>query len=55
MKPIDFLIIAILVLVAAGAVYAIWRSKKSGKKCIGCPESGKCGRKCSCCGGCEEK
>lgn len=36
----DFIIIAILVLIVGGAGAYIYRAKKSGKKCIGCPDSG---------------
>lgn len=46
----DIIIVAILVLILGGAAWAIWRSKKSGKKCIGCPDSGSCSGNCS--GGC---
>jgi len=49
MKPIDWLVVGILVVIAAAAVYAIYRSKKSGKKCIGCPDSGSCSGNCQCC------
>lgn len=42
----DILIIAILVVIIGAAVWYIYKSKKSGKKCIGCPDSG-----CSCSGG----
>jgi len=31
------------------AVYAIYKAKKNGKRCIGCPDSGNCGKDCSCC------
>ena len=52
MKPIDWILIGILLVIAAGAVYAIYRSKKSGKKCIGCPDSGHCN---GCCASCKSK
>lgn len=51
--------VVIIVIVAAAGLY-IYKAKKSGKKCIGCPDggsctSGSCGS-CSCgCGGTEEK
>ncbi len=48
MNPIDYVIIAVIALILAGCIYSIYRSKKAGKKCIGCPHSGKC----SGCGGC---
>ena len=43
---IVILILAVIVLLAAGYIY---KAKKSGKTCIGCPHSGTCGS-CSCCG-----
>ena len=49
MKLVDWLVLGILVVIAAAAVYAIYRSKKSGKKCIGCPDSGSCS---GCCANC---
>lgn len=42
-------IIAVVVLVAivgAAALY-IYKSKKKGKKCIGCPCGGKCNGRCN--------
>ena len=52
MKPVDWLILGILLIIAAAAVYAIYRAKKSGKKCIGCPDSGSCN---GCCASCKNK
>ena len=52
MKPVDWLIIGILLIIAAAAIFAIYRSKKSGKKCIGCPDSGNCS---GCCANCKSK
>ena len=51
MNFVDYLIIGILLLIVAGAAYAIYRSKKSGKKCIGCPDSCACSAG-NCAGGC---
>ena len=54
MGPVDYIIIAAIVLVLGGAVAYIIKAKKSGKRCIGCPDSDSCcGRNCSC-GCCEE-
>lgn len=36
----DFLVGLVIVAVLALAGYAVYRSKKSGRKCIGCPEGG---------------
>ena len=57
MNIVDYLIIGIILLIFAGSVYAIYRSKKSGKKCIGCPDSGVCAGNCTgnCSGCCSHK
>lgn len=59
---IDFIIIAIIVIIVGSASFYVYRAKKSGKKCIGCPDSGSCnshncsgsscGGNCSCCSDC---
>ena len=44
---------AILILVVGAAALYVYRAKKSGKKCIGCPDGGSCGGGCAGhCGGC---
>ena len=45
----NFIIIAILVGIVAGAVYFLYRSKKKGAACIGCPSGGACKGSCSGC------
>lgn len=59
---IDDIIAAVaIVLIVGGAIAYIVKSKKSGQKCIGCPDSktcssGGCSGKCSGCNGaCGEK
>ena len=47
---IDIIVIAVIVLVVSGATAYIIKAKKSGKKCIGCPDSASCGKQS--CGGC---
>ena len=42
----------ILVLIIGGAAVYVYRSKKRGVKCIGCPSGGKCG---GCCAGCSQE
>ncbi len=42
----DILLILLLSAIVTGAGYSIYRSKKAGKKCIGCPGSGCCDRCC---------
>ena len=45
MEFIDIIVIAIIVLIIGGASAYIIKAKKSGKKCIGCPNSCSCGEK----------
>ncbi len=40
----DIIIIAVVALVIFGAGYYIYREKKKGKKCIGCPYADSCGK-----------
>lgn len=48
----NFVIAAIIVVILALAVWYIYKAKKSGKKCIGCPDGGSCSGGCGCgCGG----
>lgn len=45
----DFVIAIILILIVGGAVTYIYKAKKSGAKCIGCPSAKECGKKkCDC-------
>lgn len=47
----NVILIAVLVLILGGAAFYVYKSKKNGQKCIGCPSGGKCGS-CQCgCGG----
>ena len=45
----DILILAIIVFILGGAALYIYRAKKSGAKCIGCPDAKTCGGNCSGC------
>lgn len=36
----NFIIIAILIILVGAAIFYIYREKKKGRKCIGCPYSG---------------
>lgn len=42
----DIIIIAILLVILGASVFYIWKSKKKGIKCIGCPYSGSCSGGC---------
>lgn len=52
----DLLIIVILVAIVGAAVWYVYKAKKNGKKCIGCPDGGcsSCSdsSQSSCCCGC---
>lgn len=43
----DFIIIAVLVVIVGAAVLYLRKAKKNGVKCVGCPDGGSCGGKCS--------
>lgn len=45
MTVADIVIIAVLALVVGGAGYYIYRSKKKGRACIGCPYADSCSKK----------
>ena len=51
MGPVDYVIIAVILAILGGAAWYIYKAKKSGKKCIGCPDSAACSGKCSGCAG----
>ena len=42
---VNIIVIAVIVLVVGGALAYIIKAKKSGKKCIGCPDSCSCSSK----------
>ena len=46
----NLILILVLVVILAMAAGYIYRAKKRGAKCIGCPEGSKCGDTCSGCG-----
>lgn len=50
MNGVDLLIGLILLVILGGAAFYVVKAKKSGRKCIGCPDSGSCGKQggCSC-------
>ncbi len=45
----DIIIIAVIVIIIAGAAGYIIKAKKNGAKCIGCPSSKTCGKTCCDC------
>ena len=44
MQLIDWIVLAVIALIVGAAMAYIIKAKKSGKKCIGCPDSGSCGK-----------
>ena len=49
---VNFLIIVILLAIVGGASGYIYKAKKSGAKCVGCPHAKTCGSQCGGCSGC---
>lgn len=46
---VNIILIAIILAAVGGAALYIYRAKKNGQACIGCPNSKQCGKhKCSC-------
>ena len=50
MGPVDYLVLAAVAAILLLAARYIYRAKKSGKGCIGCPDSGSCSGHCGSCG-----
>lgn len=48
MRPEDIVVLAILLLIVVLAGLYVYRAKKKGQRCIGCPSAKTCGGKCSC-------
>ena len=45
----NIILIAVLLLILGGAVWYVYRAKKSGQKCIGCPAGRTCNGNCGQC------
>lgn len=41
----DLIIIAIIICIVGGIVFYLYRAKKRGETCIGCPYASQCGNK----------
>jgi hypothetical protein len=49
MNMVDYIAIAIIVLIVGAALFYIIRAKKRGEKCVGCPYARGCrGNSCGC-------
>lgn len=44
---VDLIVIVVLLLIVGAAGLYIWKAKKKGVKCIGCPAAAQCSGKCS--------
>ena len=44
---VDILIILVLLAIVGGAGFYVYKAKKSGQKCIGCPHAKSCSGCCS--------
>ena len=65
MKPVDFIVILVIALIVGAASLYIYRAKKKGRGCIGCPDSAtcqkynesvnSCGGNCSFCSSCHSE
>ena len=56
MGIVDFVIMGIIGLILGGAGWYIWKAKKKGIQCVGCPDAETCASRgcsgdCGCCGG----
>ena len=49
---INLILILVLAVIIGGAALYIWKAKKSGVKCIGCPDNEQCSGVCGSCSGC---
>ncbi len=45
---IDYILIGVLLVIIGAAARYVYKAKKSGKKCIGCPEGCSCSAKQGC-------
>lgn len=48
----NIIIIAVIAVIVGLAALYVYKAKKSGKNCIGCPDGGKCSGSCGC--GCSD-
>ena len=59
MGLVDVVVIAVILAIVGAAALYVYKAKKSGRKCIGCPDAASCSAKgngCGCgCSGCAEK
>jgi len=44
----NLIIIAVLLMIVGGAGLYLYKAKKRGQACVGCPHSKTCGSQCNC-------
>ena len=49
---INVVLVVILLAIAGGIIAYLWRAKRRGDACIGCPHGKQCSGKCGSCNGC---
>lgn len=50
----NLIVLALIGLIVGGAAGYIWKEKKIGVKCIGCPDGATCSGNCSGCTSCHK-
>ncbi len=48
MNFVDIVIVVLIAAIVGFSGWYVWKARKSGKKCIGCPDGGCDGNCCSC-------
>lgn len=48
----DLITVTIITLILGAVILYLWRARKKGVKCVGCPDGAACSGKCGSCGGC---
>lgn len=51
----DLIILAVVAAIVGFAARYVYRAKKRGVKCVGCPDAKTCSGNCGSCGGCSGK
>ena len=51
MNATDILVIAVIAAIIGLAAWYLYKAKKKGVKCIGCPDGAKCSGSCAGCSG----
>ena len=54
MNTTDIGILIAVVIIVGGALWYIIKKKRSGARCIGCPDSKTCSGSCASCCGCQK-